>query len=269
VRVSIRRGRAGRSVECVGSQRLGGGDPVFGPGEAEEMVRELRGHLRVEQELSAQGHTDLAMRAAARATSITGDLARRLERRFERYAYAAFDDDPQLVDEAVAEMFSELCRRLRDTSATNDLFERRFNLVVKNLIIDAIRKVRVHNGFTRAGDPATAGFTVISLEAANERAETAASGEGVARPLEVADPVGEDAYERIVERSLGQAAVGWLHKLPARQRQVIEDRLFGGRSWTEVAARAGVSKKTAQADMLEALSTLRTIYGQTLGGDAK
>jgi DNA-directed RNA polymerase specialized sigma24 family protein len=248
---------------------LGGGDPVFGPGEAEEAVRELRSHLRAEQELRTRDEIEAAARARARATSMMGELARRLERRFERYARAAFDEAPQLVDEAVAEMFTELCRRLRDISGANDLMERRFNLVVKTLIVDAIRKVRAHNGLTRSGAPNTAGFTLISLEAANERAERAASGERVARPLELADPTGEDAYARIAERALGQTAVGWLHQLAPRPRRVVEDRLFDGRPWADVAARAGVSVRAAQSDLEQALATLRAMYAQRLEGDGK
>ncbi|MCC7368736.1 MAG: sigma-70 family RNA polymerase sigma factor [Chloroflexi bacterium] len=252
----------------MSSQRLGGGNPVFGPGEAEEMVRELRGHLRTEQERRARGEAEAAVRARARATSIVGELARRLERRFERYARAAFDEAPQLIEDAVAEMFAELCRRVRDTSGTNALMERRFNLVVKTLIIDAIRKVRVHHGLTKAGAPNSAGFTLLSLEAANERAAAAASGERVARPLEVADPAGEDAYARIAEQALGRTAVGWLGQLPPRQRRVVEDRLFDGRAWADVAARVGVSAKTAQTDLEQALATLRAMYAQRLEGDA-
>lgn len=242
----------------MSSQRLGGGDPVFVPGEAEEMVRELRGHLRADQELRARNEIEAAARARARATSIAGALARRLERRFEHHARAAFDDAPQLVEDAVGEMFAELCRRLRDTSGVNDLMERRFNLIVKALIIDAIRKVRVHNGFTKTGAPDTAGFTVVSLEAAAE----AAGGERVALPLEVADPAGEDGFEQVVERLLGGTAVGWLQQLPPRQRHVVEDRLLDGRAWAEVAARAGVSTKTVQADLEQALETLRRQFAQ-------
>jgi DNA-directed RNA polymerase specialized sigma24 family protein len=255
-----------KELGTLSSQRLGGGDPVFVPGEAEEMVRELRGHLRADQELQTRKEVEAAARARALATSITGELARRLERRFEHHARAAFDDAPELIDDAVGEMFAELCRRLRDISGANDVMERRFNLTVKALMIDAIRKVRVHNGFTKTGARDTAGFAVVSLEAANERATDSAGGDRVALPLDVADPVGEDGYVQVAERLLGRVAVGWLHKLPHRQRRVVEDRLLDGRPWAVVAARAGVSAKTAQSDLEQALDTLRQQFAQNERG---
>jgi RNA polymerase sigma factor (sigma-70 family) len=265
--ISPRRcGRTGRSIANVSSHRLGGGDVVFAPGEAEEMVRELRGHLRTEQELRQQGRIEAAARARTRAASIIGDLARRLERRFERYARAYFDDAPQMVDDAVAEMFTELCRRLQDVSATNDLMERRFNYVVKLLIVDAIRKVRAHNGLTKDGEPDTKGFQIVSLEAANDRADAAADGERLARPCDTADPQGMDEFERVVERMLGKTALEWLQDLPPRQRRVVQARLFDGCGWADVASQIGVSSKTAQTDFDQALAELRRTYAKTLEG---
>jgi RNA polymerase sigma factor (sigma-70 family) len=250
----------------VSSHRLGGGDAVFAPGEAEEMVRELRGHLRTEQQLRQQERIEAAARARTRATSIIGELARRLERRFERYAWAYFGDAPQLVDDAVAEMFTELCRRLQDVSATNDLMERRFNYVVKMLIVDAIRKVRAHNGLTKDGEPDTKGFQIVSLEAADERSDAAADGERLARPSEIADPQGMDEFERVVERMLGKTALQWLQELPPRQRRVVQARLFDGCDWDNVASRIGVTSKTAQTDFDKARAELRRMYAERLEG---
>jgi RNA polymerase sigma factor (sigma-70 family) len=249
--------------------RLGGGDPNFTPGEAEGMVRELRTYLRAETELRDREDVEGAFRMRVRATSLVSELARRLEKRFERYAWAEFRDMPQLIDDAVAEMFSELCRRTKDTSETNGLMERRFNLVVQTLITDAIRKVRRHNGLTKEGGPATGGYTLISLEEASERAASAGSGERAVQPLEVADPDAEEPYNRVVEQMLGLIAVTWLNDLPVRQRRVVKDRLVDGLPWTEVARRVGVTPRAAQMDLEKALATLRTMLAKELEGNGQ
>lgn len=244
----------------MSKQRLEGGDPAFADDEAEQYVREIRGQLRTAETLQEQGAHEGAARARARATSGVADLACRLERRFEHYARAAFGDRSDLIDDTVAEMFAELCRRLRDTSGTNTLMEKRFNLVVKCLIIDAVRKVRRHNDMTKDGVPDTNGYRVVSAEAAQERAAQTAAGERVANPLIVADPGAEDAFDRIVERTLGQMARDKLADLPPRQRRAVECRIFLGWEWAAVAAELGVSAKTAQTDLSQALSQLRAIF---------
>lgn len=252
----------------MSKQRLEGGESTFAQGEAEELVRELRGHLRMEGELRRRGEAEGSARARMRATSIVGELASRLERRFERYAWAYFGGyAPQLVDEAVSEMFTELCRRLMDTSPANELMERRFNLVVKDLIVDAVRRVRRQNDLTPdKGEPDRAGYDLVSLEAANERAADAARGERLARPLQIADPEAEEGYARIVERMLGRIGLEWLRGLPARQRRVVQDRILDGLEWTEVADRVGVTARTAQTDLRQALDTLRAMYEERLEG---
>jgi RNA polymerase sigma factor (sigma-70 family) len=256
----------------VGRLQLGGGDPNFAPQEAEEMVRELRAHLRMEQRLRENGEVEGAARQRLRALSTMGELARRLELRFQGYARAYFGDTPQLIEEAIAEMFAELCRRLFDTSPTNELMERRFNYVVKMLIIDAIRTVRGNNELTREhGDPDTVSGTgeryeIFSMEAANERAESAVEGERVARPLFDLDPQAEEPYQRIVDRMLGKQALRWLTELPARQRAVVEYRILEGMQWPEVSERVGVTPRMAQIDLKEALNSLRARYAQQQKG---
>lgn len=241
----------------MSKQRLGGGDPVFAAGEAEEYVREARAYLRAAHELTARGEHDGAARSRARATSAIGDIAARLERRFERYARAAFDDEPALVDDAVAEMFAELCRRLRDTSGANAIMEQRFNLVVKCLTIDAIRTVRRRHGLTRDGAPDTNGFILQSAEAAQERATQAAPGERVMGPLDVADFASAEPFDRVVDQLLGRAARVQMADLPPRQRRVVELRVFRGWDWSAVAADVRVSVRTVQSDLEKALATLR------------
>ncbi len=244
----------------MSKQRLEGGDPAFADGEAEEHVREIRRHLRTAETLGAQGAYEGTARARAQATSGIAGLACRLERRFEHYARAAFGDQSNLIDDAVAEMFAELCRRLRDTSDTNALMEKRFNRVVKCLITDAVRKVRRHNGMTKDGAPDTNGYQLVSTEGVQERAIQSTEGERVANPLIVADPDAEDAFDRIVARMLGQTARDKLAGLPQRQRRTVECRIFLGWEWAAIAAELGVSTKTAQTDLDQALSQLRAIY---------
>jgi DNA-directed RNA polymerase specialized sigma24 family protein len=137
--------------------------------------------------------------------------------------------------------------------------ERKFNFVVKALIVDALRAVCRHNGRTRKGAPDTHGHTVISLEGANERAEAADAGERVVRPAEVADPDAEAEYDAVVDRLLGRRALQWLPHLPPRQRGIVEDRVLAGKEWKDVAARAGISIKWAKQELDEALAALKAL----------
>ena len=65
-------------------ERLGGGNPVFAPGEAEELVRELRAQLRLERERRRRYEPEGAVRARARATALLRELGRRHEQRVVR-----------------------------------------------------------------------------------------------------------------------------------------------------------------------------------------
>lgn len=242
--------------------RLEGGKAAFATGEAEGLVRELRACLRLEVELRAGGEIEAAAFQARRARLIAGDLASRLERRFERYAYQAFYDRRSLVDDAVAEMFSQFWYRAMQTDGTYEALETKFNMSVQSLIIDAIRKVRSHNDITREGDPDTNGYNVVSLEESSERAKSALKEERRVSPIEPADPGADEAFEQVIERTLGEKYMAWLDQLSERQRLVVQLRTLRGYGWAEVARQARVSVSTAQSDHEQALRTLRSMYAQ-------
>lgn len=252
-------------------------------------MREFRVQLRLERERRRRDEVEGAVRARTRATSLLGELTQRLERRFVRYSRAAFGDDAELVEEGIAEMFKEFCRRARDLSPANAMLEQpgKFNFVVKKLIIDAIGAVRRHNGMTEDGRPATQHrgsakdpdadrqrFNVLSLEKANERAAGAAAGERLARPVEVIDPAASEAFVDVEEsdlrRRLGATALGWIEQLPPRQRLIVQARYLREppMTWEQVAECTGLSARMAQLDLAAALAALRRRYAEQGPGTA-
>lgn len=246
----------------VSGTRLGGGDPHFAPGEAEEMVRDLRGYLRGEEDLRKRDELETAYRMRVRATSLVGELAQRLEKRFERYAWAAFREMPELIDDAVGQMFTELCSRAMDISGGNELMERRFNRVVQALCVDAIRRVRTQSDMTKDGRH-RAGARPQSLD-------QAAGARGEDRPvqlIEPASPARDEPHNALMQKLLGQAAVAWYVDLPPRQQQIVQDRLLDGLPWAEVARRAGITPRAAQMDLDKAREALRAHMAKTVEGD--
>lgn len=246
--------------------RLKGGNPNFAPGEGEELVRELRSCLRLEEQLRAEEQLEAAAFQAKRAESIAGELASRLEQRFLSRAKHAFWGRGDLIDQAVSEMFTQLWLRVNQTDDSYSIMETRFNVTVMSLMVDAVRLVRSQNGLVRlgkdAGKPATKGYSVISLEQTNEQASTAHKGERKVKPLQIVDPDAEEPFDRIVSRALGAKLMKWLDTLPERERVVVQARTLDGHEWSEVARQANVSVSTAQSDHKNALGTLRALYAE-------
>lgn len=50
---------------------------------------------------------------------------------------------------------------------------------------------------------------------------------------------------------------------------MIEDRLFDGRAWADIAAREGVSVKTVQTDLAQAIAVLRAMFARRLEGGSR
>lgn len=248
----------------MSSTRLSGGDPSFASGEAEEMVRDLRGFLRAEEELRGRDEVEAASRLRMRATSLVGELAQRLEKRFERYAWAAFREMPELIDDAVAQMFTELCRRTMDVSGGNELMERKFNRVVMALCVDAIRRVRTQNDMTKEGQH-RAGERPASLD----RAAEARGDDRAVRVIEPAAPARDEPHNRVLQRMLGQTAVAWYVDLPPRQQQIVQDRLLDGLPWAEVARRARITARAAQMDLEKAREALRARIAKIAEGNGR
>src|SRR5215210_420385 len=112
------------------------------PGDAEDAVTDVRGHLREARRLECLGEGREAHRAREKAKKGIAAIAAMLEDRFVRKAWKAFGGTQRhLVDDAVGQMFLQLDEDLMDLGPSNELYERKFNYCVVYLMIDALRCV--------------------------------------------------------------------------------------------------------------------------------
>jgi len=226
-------------------------DRVFEQGEAERQVSGLRAHLREAERLRDRGDAAGAARAEGRAREVRDDLVARLVPRFRGYARRMLPG-PELAEDAVVEMGLELCRRLYVTDGRYGYFEQFFNAALKNMILDGIKKVRRENGMDETGRPATAEYTVVSLEGRSAGAEEDAA------PL--AERVEDPTALSLLEERLGSLLLQRLmERLPSRRHaQIVADR-WNDMDWDEVKDRAGVSLRTARNYYNQAVNCLREI----------
>jgi RNA polymerase sigma factor (sigma-70 family) len=222
----------------------------------EEAVKAFRGYLREEQRLNEEGNVRGAREARKRAGETYETIARSLTRRFRGYAKGAFGDNlPHLVDEAQDEMNTILCSDLMDLGPKNELYERRFNLCVKHLMIDAVRRVRVQYDMPASGEIEVWDYIPESLTDPGEGSESEE-----AQPIQPVDDMAQAAFER----ALGDNVVRRLiERIPdQRQRSIFVLKVMEGLTWAEVAQVVGVSESTAKRHYEWVRATLEQIISE-------
>ena len=142
------------------------------PKDAETAVKAFREHLREEQRLKGQGDDRGAREVRREADKLYEAIAKMLTGRFRRYAKGAFGDGlPHLVVEAQDEMNTLLCSDLMGLEPKNELYERKFNLCVKRLMGDAIKRTRVQYDMPANGDIAMWDYMPKSIQSSEKRSE--------------------------------------------------------------------------------------------------
>lgn len=226
------------------------------PGDAEEAVKAFRGYLREEKRLKEQGDGRGAREARREADKRYEAIVKMLTRRFRRYAKGAFGDDlPHLVVEAQDEMNALLCSDLMDLEPKNELYERRFNLCVKRLMRDAVRRVRVQYDMPANGEIAMWGYVPESLQGSEESPD-----DEEPRQIQPSD----DATREILEQALGNEIVHRLlsHVPDEKQRRIFVLKGMESLTWSEVAREVGVSESTAKRHYKWVKETLQCVARQ-------
>lgn len=226
------------------------------PRNAEEAVRAFRGYLREEKRLKERGDVRGAREARREADKEYEAIAKMLTRRFRRYAKGAFGDDlPHLVVEAQGEMNALLCSDLMDLEPKNELYERRFNLCVKRLMRDAVRRVRVQYDMSANGEIAIRDYVPESLQGSEERPDDE-------KTRQIQPP--DDAVKEILEQTLGNEIVRRLlsHVPDESQRRIFLLKRVEGRTWPEVAREVGVSESTAKRHCAWVVKNLQRVARQ-------
>lgn len=226
------------------------------PRDAEEAVKAFRGYLREENRLRERGDGRGAKEARRKAGRKYEAVARMLTRRFRGYAKGAFRDGlPHLVVEAQDEMNALLCSDLMDLEPKNELYERRFNLCVKRLMRDAVRRVRVQYDIPANGEIAIWDYVPDSLQSSSERPDD----EGT-RQIQPPD----EATNEALEQTLGNNIVGRLlsHVPDEKQLRIFILKDMEGLTWPEVAREVGVSESTAKRHHKGVRETLRSVARQ-------
>ena len=215
------------------------GDSTFSHGEAEQMVTQLRAHLRQGDE--------------AAANRLAETILMRLGARFERYAWTSFRDRSQAVrEDAVSEMALQVCRALKNLSDKPGarFWEQRFNAAVQTCLIDAVRKVG------REDERDEEGRQTLSLD------ETLNDEEGSAT---LGDLTPDPEATRALENVLGAQLAGQLwSQLPSPRHAAIFQLRLGGDNWDRIAGRVGVSEKTARKYFHESQLRLRKILAPAI-----
>lgn len=210
------------------------------PEDAEAVVEAFREYLREEQRLKEQGDGWGAREIRREADKLYEAIAKVLTSRFRRYAKGAFGDSlPHLAVEAQGEMNALLCSDLMDLEPKNELYEKRFNLCVKRLMRDAIKRVRVQYDMPANGEIALWDYVPESIQSSEERSEDEET-----RQIQPQD----DATKEILEQALGNDIVRRLldHVPDERQRRIFVLKGIEGLTWSEVAREVGVSESTAK-----------------------
>lgn len=222
-------GRSGKDVEPI--------EPI----DAEEAVKAFRGYLREERRLLTEGEITAAKRARKKADEKYETVARMLTGRFRWHAKAAFGENlPHLVEEAQREMGALLCSDLMDLEPKNELYERKFNLCVKRLMIDAVRRVRVRQDMPAQGEIALWDYVPESLQSAEEEND---DGEQ-AQPTEIPDDAAQAAFEQMLGDGMVQRILAYVSD--ESQRRIFVLRVLRGLTWAEVSREVGVSVSTAK-----------------------
>ncbi|MDF2439114.1 MAG: hypothetical protein JWN98_98 [Abditibacteriota bacterium] len=209
-------------------------DSAFAHGEAENMVIQLRAHLRDGRE--------------EQANTLAEAILTRLAARFERYAWASFRErGPAVREDAISEMIFQVCRALKNLSDKPGarFWEQRFNAAVQTCLIDAVRKVG------REDERDDEGRQALSLD------ETLNADDGSATLADITpDPEAMRALENVLGAQLANQLWG---QLPSPRHAAIFQLRMGGDNWETIAARAGVSEKTARKYFQESQRRLREI----------
>lgn len=210
------------------------------PKDAEAVVKAFRNELREEQRLRAQGDGRGAREVRREAEKLYEAIAKMLTNRFRSYAKGAFGDGlPHLVVEVQEEMNALLYSDLTDLEPKNELYERKFNLCVKRLEQDAVKRVRVQYDMPADGEIAMWDYVPESIQSSEERSE-----DDEAQQIQPQD----DAVKETLEQTLGNEIVRRVlsHVPDEKQRRIFVLKALEGLTWPEVAREVGVSESTAK-----------------------
>ncbi len=209
------------------------------PEDAEGAVIEVRSHLREARRLEARGERREAHRAREEAKNGVAAIAAMLEDRFVRKAWKAFGGTQRhLIDDAVSQMFLELDADLADLGPDNGLYERKFNLAVKYLMVNALRCVARTSGMRpmKKRDPEEDGPADESQEIRGKngtpRTPEELEDDGALRDLGWF--VGEDLKEKL------------LAKLPSAEHRRVFLLRMAGTKWKDVVQKTGIPDKTVR-----------------------
>ena len=227
-------------------------DTEFEAGEAEALVQRIRHYLHSAQEQEVGGQQSQAQRNRQQAADLTKALAKRLEPRFEQNARAAFGSTSNdLFEEAIVEMLRRLHADILDLTSRKAIYERKFNLVVKLMMINAIRKVRADYPETKPKDKNSQDtFRLVSLERSN-------APEG--QPT-LAERIEDTRSKSTFEAVLGDDLVrDLLSCLPNERWGEVMKEWLNGATFVEIAAQLHIDERTARNYHARALSFLKAL----------
>ena len=228
-------------------------------GEAEELVKEMRGHLRLAQTHSQQGNTG-AEAKELQASEIAFDrLMDGICKILEKYAGSCCS--PILVEDLVQEMVIGVFKEVQHLEDTRHFtfYEENFIDALKYCLHNVVKTFRsekacYNDSFTRAH----LRQEKQRKQVAEGKREKTTDEQDVEVPLSLNAPIGEDedASEQIdlirdkqnlhaMENALTKEILQQLYAELSTSDRVLVEALFRGYSVEEAAAKAGIPPRTA------------------------
>jgi hypothetical protein len=240
--------------------------PEFAPGEAEEIVKQIRREIRAAEFKRASGDVSGAARAERQARDTCELFRRRLSRIWDRRIkkQIPFASEGERED-AIADLQYKVIAAVMDTgdSLSAPHWERRFNQCVQRRAIDICRPIQQKYGYGKPplsdGDaPPPRGPREINFSALDKNDAVEGSG---SRYL---DRLPDTEAEKEIEKMLGAETLRQLiAALGEKDRNNLSLwwRQDGGETWEQIGASEGLKPDTVRKRAQAVLHVLRKVIG--------
>lgn len=247
-----------------GARLPGASVPEFAPGEAEEMVKQIRREFHAAESKRGSDDDSGGDRAERKANGLLEKLRRRIEHYLDRQIQRQipFASSGEKEDAIVQLQYGVLVR-VKDTrpSPSAEHWERRFNQCVQRRAVDICRPIQKRHGYKGAEDCATGNDPVCGPREIPFSVLDATSDAGGAE-CRFVDRLPDDRAEREIEAVLGTEM---LRQLVAtlgpneRGSLLLWWRQDAGETWETIGALEGLRPDAARKRAQSVLRTLRKI----------
>lgn len=258
----------------VFNQLQGTRSPEFAPGEAEEIVKQIRREIRAAESKQNTGDMSGAARADRQARDTCEIFRRRLSRIWDRQIrkQIPFASEGERED-AIADLQLKVIAAVMNTDDSLSAlhWERRFNQCVQRRAIDICRPIQKKYGYGESSptdsDPSPVrGPREIHFSALDKNNDASGSE---SRYL---DRLSDTGAEKEIERMLGAETLRQLiDALGEKDRNNLRLwwRQDGGETWEQIGQSEGLKPDTVRKRAQAVLHVLRKVVGAETDGTTK